>query len=114
MCLLNGTDVRRRLTHPLKVLMERESHVQTQGFVFGTMALRSFYVALTVTAGRVGLAQRAGKVGVEETIEPERADGELQAGAAVSEGTDVSSRVEYVSGAELRRLLFHVAERGQA
>lgn len=44
-------------------------------------------------------------------IEP--ADGELQADAAVLEGTDVSSRIEHMSRAELRCLLFHVAERGQ-
>ncbi|KNB45454.1 hypothetical protein JH06_1155 [Blastocystis sp. subtype 4] len=47
LCIMNGTDVNHRITHPLK----------TQGFVFGTMALKAFYVAVNVTAGRVGLVQ---------------------------------------------------------
>lgn len=64
-CLLNGTDIKRHLTHPLKVGMTHGSHVQTQGFVFGTMAMKSFYVAMNVSSGRVGLAQIAGKVCLE-------------------------------------------------
>ena len=74
--------------------------------------MKSFYVALNATAGRVGLAQVAGKVDVVGMRNIEPADGELQADAAVLEGTDVSSCIEHMSRAELRRLLFHVAERG--
>ena len=78
------------------------------------MAMKSFYVALNATAGRVGLVQVAGKVDVGRMCQIEPADGELQADAAVLEGTDVPPRIKYMSRAELRRLLFHVAERGQA
>ena len=43
-------------------------YMQTQGFVFGTMAMKPFYVALNTTAGRVGLAQVTGKVDVGEGV----------------------------------------------
>ena len=34
-----------------------DDEIQTQGFVFGTMALKAFYVAVNITAGRVGMVQ---------------------------------------------------------
>ena len=55
-CIMNGTSLNHPLAHPLR----------NDAFVFGTLALRAFYVAFNSSSGRVGFSRVYDQESVDE------------------------------------------------
>lgn len=80
--------------------------------MFGTLALRSFYVGFNSSAGRIGFSALSKQVRKRMEWDVGIGGGALSGSASLFAGAELRRSVEFVQGAELRCVLLHDVERG--